>query len=131
MERSSGKLVSVHKLIVRLRACRWFKPHPPMDAEYFTSRIPAITIEEAWDKTFKKWQLIMEGLAVHYDRATCGLCDMYNDKSDTQCTRCPIYAMTGREGCTDTPCSNVEDTDPELEYLFLLFVKEATKDDEF
>lgn len=100
----------------------------------------AVTLKEAWEKTLEKWSLIIGGHRVFDDIATCGLCDFSPESS---CNSCPIYKVTGRTTCEETPfielCKHMDSeragkTDKvindliSIEYLFLLLVKEATED---
>lgn len=109
---------------------KWFT----LGREGFKNKGTVRTLNSAWDKTLEKWILKMMGVkekSMAID--TCGLCNVYNSGMDG-CGKCPVKEMSGRNHCIDTP---FEDYDKGrgmskkraagLEYLFLLFVKEATE----
>lgn len=97
---------------------KWFK----FEGKWFESKKRATTIKEAWDKTLEKWQLKMDGWNSKGAVKTCGLCNLY--WGGFFCVDCPIRNMTGESQCENTPLDTIREV--ELEYLFLLFVKEAT-----
>lgn len=105
----------------KTRKTKWFKIYN--DLQTFDSRRMATNSEEDWDKTIKKWRLIIQGLIPNSDTDACGLCDGYFDLG---CIECPIYADTGRISCGGTPYEEWRFTKllvtarRELEYLLSL-----------
>ncbi len=104
-----------------MRKTKWFEINDK--AKMFWSIKKARTKKEMWDKTIKKWLLIWLREYKSLDSfSTCGLCNIYNKKKDfCKSKDCPIYKATGTNWCVQFSY------DPELQLLFLLFVKEATE----
>ncbi len=96
----------------------------------FISKRNPKNLTEAWDKTLKKWELLFENSSIYSGicpASTCGLCNKYH--KFTKCKGCCIAKITDDFLCRGTPLSDKElsrKEKAELEYLFLLFVKEAT-----
>lgn len=92
----------------------------------FNSKRKAKNLTEAWDKTIEKWELICTDHIPIYDVNTCGLCNLFFRRG---CLGCPIREVTGLKSCNGTAYCFKRKTKhrANLEYLFLLFVREATK----
>lgn len=90
----------------------------------FYSRKAAITLKHAWEKTLEKWELREKGFRAMDVTATCGLCNIYFPDSCKD--KCPLTSANyGVRGVVNSCVPFL--SEPSLEYLFLLFVKEATK----
>lgn len=108
---------------------KWFKKIK--QGLLISKRYPR-TAEEAWEKTFEKWELILKARGknvFHESGSSCGLCNFI----DT-CYDCPLYEFSGGNQCTKTPYvdwwENKTYENAMDEYMFLLFVREATREDE-
>jgi hypothetical protein len=57
-------------------------------------------LSQAWKITLSKWA-ILKNTPTNNDggSTTCGLCLFYK----RACEKCPIYAYTGEDGCSNTP----------------------------
>ena len=86
----------------------------------FKSKRRAKTKAEAWDKTLLKWGLKDDGykLIASMESAACGWCNYIKPK--TLSTVCPECILGNDEGCM------AFNTNPALQYLWLLFVREAS-----
>lgn len=82
------------------KASRWFWTDSRLMT--FASRRYAETPRTAFAKTIEKWELIVKGYrptGAFGDGNTCGLCNCYT------CTSCPVFKLTGKNQCKDTPYS--------------------------
>ncbi len=102
---------------------KWFK-FDEKDKARFDSERRAITLKEAWEKTFEKWELILGGFWTNDDMATCGLCNYF---FENRCRECPVAEMAGDIDCLKTPYYTSGKDRNDEEYLWLLLVREATK----
>lgn len=87
-----------------LRDSKWFVIYE--DSRTFESKYPALNIEEAWEKTFEKWNLVAEGyifIGMNSSIECCGLCNLFRN---LRCEGCPIKIKTGRNFCFCTPNSD-------------------------
>ena len=74
---------------------------------YYDGKRPE-TLEQAWEITLKKWEMIvsLKGKEVYnIDSSTCGLCMFYTpyEGDEVECNRCPIQRRTGQLSCIGTP----------------------------
>lgn len=65
----------------------------------------AVSLKEAWEKTFTKWYLIAQlkfdhPIDVQCNAANCGLCNLF---IDNHCDGCPIEQYTKSASCLNTP----------------------------
>lgn len=88
---------------------KWFQISCNADA-YFYSKRRARTLRQAFEKTFSKWNLIVNGYHCREGQNTCGLCNLYNLK-DSACNGCPVKEITGKPYCHDTPYDVWPDND--------------------
>ena len=86
--------------ILRMKKNKWFKRIPK--SKYFESIKASENLEQAWEKTILKWELIVQGFQIYRGQQTitCGLCDLYYKK---ECWDCPISEKIGLPSCLDTP----------------------------
>ena len=88
-----------------------------------------MTLNQAWNKTIKKWEILIEN--PNRSEPECGLCLLFTDMWHQNCTRCPLLIFDVR--CIDdrSPYMNYmrnhTKEGAELMYMFLLLVREATK----
>jgi len=70
--------------------------------KYLFPKKSAITLEEAWEKTFSKWYLIAKSNeCIEPDSVdTCGLCNLFLVQGDDCCINCPIYYFYGHKHCS-------------------------------
>lgn len=87
----------------------------------FKSKRKAKTEAEAWDKTLWKWGLMCDGYNHNDEHETCGLCNIFYPK----CTLCPASYKNIDIGCIDAYF--YDDLNSDLQYLWLLFVREASR----
>jgi len=78
---------------------------PGLQLRYTSGRI--LTITQAWDITFAKWQAILLAcqrgkLVADGGVKTCGLCALYYYGHSDECEYCPINDA-GFQGCNSTP----------------------------
>lgn len=89
------------------------------EGKTFESKRRAKTKEEAWSKTLLKWGLKADGYTPTHEPRTCGFCDYSNDF----CEECLIGSANTGYGCV--AMANTRGSS--LQYLWLLFVREASK----
>ncbi len=77
---------------------KWFQIDE--NEKVFRSRRAASSIEEAWEKTFEKWEWIVKGYTVRGGLYCCGLCDLFFNSG---CEGCPIFSLTKQMVCVGTP----------------------------
>ena len=102
---------------------KWFEKY----GNIFKSIQNAETIEEAWEKSFAKWELILAGKIPLAPIPACGLCNLYYVDD---CGHCPIFAYTGYRTCEGTPIDTDEGITSEVakaEIEFLKLVKSKTE----
>jgi hypothetical protein len=73
-----------------------------MGSKKITSKKLPTTLAQAWRKSITKWILLSMGYIAESQIDSCGLCNLFLD-SDSHCLKCPVYRVTGQDGCEDTP----------------------------
>lgn len=97
---------------------KWFKIDKV--SKTFISKRDAKTLKEAWDKTIEKWALKVDRYSSIDANDTCGMCNLF---SKNGCMGCVLHYTEYGHGLT-TGCVPFLYSDEQ--YLFLLFVREAT-----
>ena len=74
----------------------------------FESKIKAKNLEDAFNKSIVKWELIIDGYIQPKgttDGSTCGLCDMFYNRIEDHhiCAFCPINIISGYPECEYSP----------------------------
>lgn len=124
----------MNKEIVTVEKTKWFLIEKTKNNMYYLiSKKQAKTKEEAWEKTFEKWELIKKYaekdiMFTMNPELTCGLCDVYGH----DCFKCPVVMIGGSlNGCRETPHSmwsfdrlNLDLINREIRFLEDIYKKE-------
>ncbi|OGM10492.1 hypothetical protein A2Z67_02715 [Candidatus Woesebacteria bacterium RBG_13_36_22] len=101
-----------------MKKSKWFE----VEGRRFKAKTSAKNLKDAWSKTFEKWRLIIQGFFPNDPIITCGLCDLFNNFSDS-CRGCPVWWRTGFRFCENTPlgrwswCKTKMNAEDELNFL--------------
>ncbi len=90
----------------------------------------ASSIEEAWEKTFEKWEWMVKGYNPEQSVSSCGLCNLFHR---VNCEDCPVFSFTRIRCCFGTPHERWEKDRKNISFMkeeltFLRKVKEGIKE---